>query len=47
MKKYPHFILLEVYHQKKKSRFGTEVENELVGYTELHTESIISLDDYG
>jgi hypothetical protein len=47
MKKYPHFLLVEVYHQKRKSRFSSEVENELIGFTELHTESIISLDDYG
>ena len=47
MKKYPHFILIEVYHQKKKSMFGSDTDKELLGYAELHTENLISLDDYG
>ena len=41
MKKYPHFILIEVYHQKNKK------DRELLGYAELHTEDLISLDNYG
>jgi|LauGreDrversion4_2_1035121.scaffolds.fasta_scaffold68198_4 hypothetical protein len=47
MKKMPHFILIEVYNIKKKSVFSQEKENELVGFVELSTEEIISLDNYG
>jgi hypothetical protein len=47
MKKYPHFILIEVYHQRKKGRFSSEVVNELIGFAELATEDLISIDNYG
>ena len=41
MKKYPHFILIEVYHKKKNG------EAELIGFTELSSEDLISIDDFG
>jgi hypothetical protein len=47
MKKYPHFILIEVYHQKKKSAFSSQMVTEMIGYCELNTEDLISLDNYG
>jgi hypothetical protein len=47
MKSYPHSILIEVYHQKKKSRFSSETENELIGFTELYTEDLIQIENFG
>lgn len=47
MKKYPHFILIEIYHQKKKSRFSSELVNDMIGFAELATEDLISLENYG
>eukprot|EP00347_Sterkiella_histriomuscorum_P017570 403348829 len=47
MKKFPHFILIEVYHQKKKSRFSSELVTELLGFAEVETEQLISFDDFG
>jgi len=47
MKRYPHFILLEVYHNKKKGRFTSEMTKELIGFCEIPTEDLISLQDFG
>ena len=47
MKRYPHFFILEVYHQKKKGTFSKELVRELVGYTELSTEDLISCNEFG
>jgi hypothetical protein len=46
MRKYPHNIELWIYHQRKKS--GTKSgDEEIIGYAELNTEDLISLDNYG
>lgn len=47
MKKYPHFILIEIYHQKKKSLFSSDLVHEMIGFAELATEDLISLTEYG
>lgn len=48
MKKYPHHILIQIYHRKKKKgMFTKEMEEEMIGYAELNTEDLISLDNYG
>ena len=47
MKKYPHFLLIEVYHQKKKGVFSSEKNNELIGFAEIATEDLIQIDNYG
>jgi hypothetical protein len=47
MKKFSHSILIEVYSQKKKSRFSSENVNELLGFAELNSEDLISLENYG
>ena len=47
MKKYPHYILIEVYNQSKKRMFSSEGEGELIGFTELATEDLISIVNYG
>ena len=39
--------MIEVYHKKKKSRFSKELEDVLIGFTELHSENLINMDNYG
>ena len=49
MKKYPHFVLLEVYNQAAKGLFGqkTVAQDQLIGYCEVNTEDLIAVDNYG
>lgn len=47
MKQFEHSILIEVYNQKKKGMFSSDLENELLGFAELKTEDLLSLDSFG